>query len=668
MSGSPVRRVVFLVLDGVGAGALPDAAAYGDADADTLGNLSRLLVLRLPTLQRFGLGNVVAMRSVPPCPRPEALPALLAERSPGKDSTTGHWEHMGLVRTQPFPTYPDGFPAEVLDAVVRTIGRPVIGNRVASGTEIIQELGAEHLRTGCPILYTSQDSVFQLAAHVDLIPPRLLYEWCTAIRKLLVPPHEVGRVIARPFEGPVNALVRTKGRRDFSVPPTGPTYLDVLRERGVEVTGVGKVVDLFAGRGFSTCVSASGNRATLRAVSELVEEGVEGLIFANLIDFDMEWGHRNDAEGFAAALQELDAALGELTRRLGVGDALLITADHGCDPTTPSTEHSREYAPLLLWMGREPKTTWRVKRGHFSDTGATTFHLLTGEAPPLCGVDLRSLPECRTYLRKTRSSPSVAPAVSVPRATPSRGKMERAARIAAAVLHASMGPAPGLAVVLGSGLDAFVEGLTVSCERSFSDIPGWINPGVSGHKGAILLGRRGSKPLVVLSGRLHLYEGCSPSQVALPVWSLKEWGVEHVVLTCAAGGVSRACSVGTAVEVGSILDFQRFVFGRLVPRRLRVSDTGVVYAAMPGPHYETIADVEVLRHLGADVVGMSCAVEVEAARQAGLSCRVISVVTNMAAEADTRADGPRREVDLHTEVVRVASRAGGALADLIFSS
>ena len=259
------------------------------------------------------------------------------------------------------------------------------------------------------------------------------------------------------------------------------------------------------------------------------------------------------------------------------------------------------------------------------------------------------------------------PAVTATGATPPGNARLRTARVAARVLRALMGPAPGLAVVLGTGLGTFMEGLSVDCECPFSDIPGWRNTSIFGHKGTIVLCRRGDKPLVVLSGRVHLYEGHSPRDVALPLWSLREWGVKHVVVTCAAGGVSDVCRVGATVEIGTILDFQRFAFGRLSPGRLRVSDAGAVYAAMPGPHYETAADVAVLRCLGVDMVGMSCAAEVAAAQQVGLGCRAIAVVTNTLAQAETPADNHVPKDDLHAEVVRIASQAAGALADVIFS-
>lgn len=635
------RRVVFLVLDGVGVGALPDADRYGDADADTLGNLSRLVELRLPVLAGLGLGNVVPLQGVPRVSRPRALTARLGECSPGKDSTTGHWEHMGLVRMEAFPTYPRGFPAEVLEPVARVIGREFLGNKVVSGTEVLEELGREHLVTGMPILYTSQDSVFQLAAHIDVVPVETLYTWCKMARDLLTGEHAVGRVIARPFMGQPGNFVRTKGRKDFSIPPTGPTYLDLLREREIAVVGVGKVIDLFAARGFSRLEHASGNAAVLHRVREQVAANTPGLIFANLVDFDMEWGHRNDADGFAAALTEFDRGLGDLLSELGPEDAVVVTADHGCDPTTPSTEHSREYVPLLLWTGGVSHTAVS-REGWFSDTGATVFSMLTGEEPTLAGRDLRRM--------GARGDQRVTGPPALHGRRPARGtRMGRSSaappdtKTAVATLRARLGAAPPLAVVLGSGMDG-VAGLVQSqAECAYAEVPGWPPAQISGHNGSVLVGMLDRRRIVFLRGRAHLYEGYDRSVLGRPLWCLAAWGVHDVVLTYAAGALNPAVEIGTVVEVNSVLALQEPVHGPR-PRVVTVSprdSTGLTdlgyanhltYAAVPGPHYETAADVRVLRLLGADVVGMSCAVEVQAAKAAGLRCRVLAAVTNVAGE------------------------------------
>ncbi len=363
-------RAVLLVLDGVGAGALPDAASYGDSGADTLGNLSRAAGgLSLPNLGAMGLGNLHRIAGVDPVPAPTASWGRLAELSAGKDSTTGHWEMMGLVSRVPFPTYPAGFPAGIIGAFERATGRRAIGNRPASGTGIIEELCAEHFRTGAFIVYTSADSVFQIAAHEDVIPVDELYAACEAARRILVAPDGVARVIARPFRGICGALVRTPRRRDFSLPPPGPTLLDALERAGIPRGGVGKIDDLFAHRGIGTKHVAD-NAEALRELGSMLKGGAGGFIFANLVDFDMKWGHRNDVDGFARGLEEADRALPGILGRLGPGDILVITADHGNDPTTAGTDHTREYAPLLSYSPGVPGRALG-DRGSFSDIAAT---------------------------------------------------------------------------------------------------------------------------------------------------------------------------------------------------------------------------------------------------------------------------------------------------------
>jgi phosphopentomutase len=370
--------VFVCVLDGVGAGALPDAGAYGDEGASTLLHVIKHSGVDLPHLAGLGLGEIVGLPLGPP--RPEAAYGRLTERGAGKDTTTGHWEIMGLVLERPFPTYPHGFPPEVIEPFETAIGRPVLANRPASGTAIIAELGEEHLRTGRPIVYTSADSVFQVACHESIVPVAQLYEWCAAARAILQGPHAVGRVIARPFEGSSGAFRRTPRRRDFSLPPTGPTFLDLLAERGVPVVGVGKIGEIFGQRGVTVDDHTTDNTAGIAACNGYLEAMDGGLLFANLVDFDMLWGHRNDVEGFAAGLAQVDAALPGWLRRLRPDDALLICADHGVDPTVPGTDHTREYAPLLA-LGVLPGR----HDGWFQDVGATAFALLTGERPPLGG-------------------------------------------------------------------------------------------------------------------------------------------------------------------------------------------------------------------------------------------------------------------------------------------
>jgi len=372
-----LRAVVLVVLDSVGIGGAPDAADFGDEGSATLPHVAEAVGgLEVPNLARLGLGNIVAVAGVPPADRPEAAYGALVERSPGKDTTTGHWELAGIVLQQPFPTYPDGFPPEVIGAFEDAVGRRCLGNVAASGTEIIERLGPEHMATGHPIVYTSADSVFQIAAHVDVIPLQSLYEMCEIARSIMRGPHEVGRVIARPFEGEPGSFSRTPDRHDFSVVPPADTVLDDIARAGLEVRGVGKISDIFAGRGVTRSRPTRSNAEGIVAVMEETTAIERGLVFANLVDFDQSFGHRNDPAGYAEALGEFDRALPDIVASLGPRDALFITADHGNDPTTPSTDHSRERVPLLV--AGEPIVPGAElgERASFTDCAATIAELL----------------------------------------------------------------------------------------------------------------------------------------------------------------------------------------------------------------------------------------------------------------------------------------------------
>ncbi len=389
-----MARAIVIVLDGVGAGELPDADRYGDAGSDTLGNTARAVGgLRLPTLQALGLGNLHAIAGVPPVPAPGAAWGRMRELSAGKDSTTGHWELMGVVTTTPFPTYPDGFPDEVLVRFRAAIGRDVLGNCVASGTEIILRLGDEHVRTGRPIVYTSADSVFQIAAHEEVVPLATLYDWCRAARELLVPPHHVSRVIARPFLGAGGRYERTPNRRDFSVEPPAGLLLPALAARGVGVTAVGKISDLFAGQGITSKVLAKGNAEGQAALGAAYAGAGDSpaLFLLNLVDFDTLWGHRNDPAGMARELAAFDAWLAGFLPRLRRDDLLLLTADHGNDPTTPSTDHSREHVPLLALRGGRRGGAPLGTRATFADVGATLAEFFDAPSPPAGASFLASL-------------------------------------------------------------------------------------------------------------------------------------------------------------------------------------------------------------------------------------------------------------------------------------
>jgi phosphopentomutase len=370
-----MRRAVIVVLDGVGIGAAPDAEAYGDRGSNTLGNLSLAVGgLALPNLEAAGLGNIAPLAGVPARAHPTAAWGSMIPASAGKDSTTGHWEIAGLQLATPFPTYPHGFPADIVREFERRTHRSVLGNVAESGTAIIERFGAEHLRTGAWILYTSADSVFQVAAHEDVVPLTELYAACVAAREMLVAPNDVSRVIARPFTGPAGHFERTAHRRDFSIAPPGETLLDALASGGVSRAGVGKVDDLFAGRAL-TSHHVRDNAEGIRAISEWFRSAASGLLFANLVDFDQNFGHRNDAPGFHGALRELDAALPEFHAALREDDLLSLTADHGNDPTTVSTDHARERVPLLV-LGPRVVPGAIGERSTFSDLGATVAEWL----------------------------------------------------------------------------------------------------------------------------------------------------------------------------------------------------------------------------------------------------------------------------------------------------
>ena len=350
-----MARFVALVLDSAGVGALPDAASYGDAPgANTIGNVARRLGgLRLPTLERLGFGACTEIAGVAPSTRFQAAVGRLAERSKGKDTITGHWEMAGIVTATPFPTYPKGFPEAVVEAFEAITGCRPLGNVPASGTDIIEALGPEHERTGRPILYTSADSVFQIAAHEEVVKLETLYEWCERSRAMLVPPHEVNRVIARPFIGIPGAYMRTANRRDYALEPP-PGVLDRIAAHGITAHAVGKIGDIYCGHGISTSVRVADNAEGMQRAMDLLDGLEHGLVFVNLNDFDSKYGHRRDVRGYGTALESFDAALPRLLAQLRPGDRLSITADHGCDPTAPGSDHTREYVPYLEIGTPEP--------------------------------------------------------------------------------------------------------------------------------------------------------------------------------------------------------------------------------------------------------------------------------------------------------------------------
>ena len=366
-------RFVVVVIDSCGVGELPDAAKYGDEGANTLGNCARAAGgLALPNLQRWGLGNLTSVAGVPPSESPHAFFGRMAEESQGKDTTTGHWEMMGIVLQTGFTTFPQGFPPELMEGWLQASGAPgYLGNRAASGTAILDELGEEHLRTGLPIVYTSADSVFQIAAHEQKVPLPTLYGWCEAARTV-GKPYGIARIIARPFvgDGP-SKFRRTYNRRDFSQPPPPGMVLDQLREKGVRTIGVGKIPDIYDGHGIAESVHTEGNADGLRKTAELAETMRDGLLFVNLVDTDMLYGHRRDVKGYAAAMEEIDAALPAIAGKLRAGDLLVVTADHGNDPTFPGSDHTREFVPLLVFSPAHRRGQDLGIRASFSDLGAT---------------------------------------------------------------------------------------------------------------------------------------------------------------------------------------------------------------------------------------------------------------------------------------------------------
>jgi len=377
------ERIVWVVLDSVGIGELPDAADYDDVGRNTLGHIAESRPLALPNLVRLGLANIAPLKHLSPAISPEGAYGKGATHSPGKDTTTGHWEMAGIWLDQAFPVYKQGFPRELIEEFEKQIGRKTIGNKPASGTEIIKELGEEHVRTGKPIVYTSGDSVFQIAAHEDVIPIAELYRMCEIARKLLDGPHRVGRVIARPFTGSAGNFVRTPRRHDYAVDPPRPMLLDILQERGVPVFGIGKIHDIYNARGVAEYVTTKNNADGMEKMTAAIRERKCGLIFCNLVDFDMLYGHRKDVEGFAKSLEEFDEALTAFLPLLQKTDLLIITADHGCDPDPrwATTDHSREYVPILAYSPGTPAAANLGVRSTLADMGQTIAENFGGAIP-----------------------------------------------------------------------------------------------------------------------------------------------------------------------------------------------------------------------------------------------------------------------------------------------
>jgi len=372
-----VKRVILIILDSVGIGALPDAEEYGDLGANTLVHIAeKMYGLDLPNLEKLGLGKIETVPGLQGDISANASYGKMAEASKGKDTTTGHWELSGIILEEPFPTYPDGFPADIINKFKEAIGRDILGNKAASGTKIIEELGKEHITTGKPIVYTSADSVFQIAAHEDVIPIEELYNICRKARSILREEHAVGRVIARPFIGKPGNFKRTDRREDFSLEPIAPTMLDKIIDSGQSVYAVGKIIDIFAGKGISKSNHTVDNMDTVDAMLNYLQEMKTGLLFANLVEFDMTYGHRRDVEGYDQALIDFDNRLPEIIDSMNDSDVLIITADHGCDPTFKGTDHTREYVPLLIYGENIKKNNNIGVRDTFADLAATITDML----------------------------------------------------------------------------------------------------------------------------------------------------------------------------------------------------------------------------------------------------------------------------------------------------
>ena len=653
-----MKRVIWIVLDSVGVGYLPDAAGFGDAGANTVGHIAERMTLHIPNMLSMGLGSLPNVHLKPVYGAGAYGRAL--EKSAGKDTTTGHWEMAGVTVKQPFPLYPDGFPKEVMDAFEAAIGTKTLGNKPASGTTILDELGEEHMRTGYPIVYTSGDSVFQIACHEDIYPVKRLYEMCEIARAQLQGRHGVGRVIARPFVGTGKGQFRRTGRRrDFSLKPIAPSILDVLKDAGFETLGVGKIEDIFAHQGLTGSNHAAGNPACIDATIEYMKKDFDGLLFTNLVDTDSIYGHRRDVEGYGKALEYFDARLPEIQALMGADDLLILTADHGCDPTFKGTDHTREYVPLLLWkkgmVGQHPIGT----RETFADTAATV-------------AEYFGLPErfgAVSYLKEIEAG--------------CEEEMRRIQRAADAVEEA-LGRAE-IAVVLGSGLGDFSREVSGAKEISYADIPGFPRATVPGHAGKLILGELAGKKVLLMSGRFHSYEGHPMEDVIMPVRVMKRLGVKNLILTNAAGGVNYDYRAGCLMLISDFINLSGKnpltgpnldAFGPRFPDMTEAYDRGLreltmqaareldidlrrgVYCWMNGPTYETPAEVRMARILGADAVGMSTVPETIAAVHAGIRVAAISCITNMAA-------GILREPINHQEVMEMGRLMRDEFASLI---
>jgi phosphopentomutase len=656
-------RICVIVLDSLGIGELPDAWRFGDQGAHTLGHIAeRVSSLSLPNLQQMGLGSIVTIKGLPPIERPIAYCGKMAEISNGKDTMTGHWEIMGLKTETPFHTYPNGFPPQLLERFALETGRSVIGNKAASGTEILDELGEEQMKSGAWIVYTSADSVFQIAAHEDIIPLTELYAACEIARRLtLEGPYTVGRVIARPYTGLPGSFKRTSNRHDYAIKPPAPTALNSLQDAGLDSIGVGKIGDIFSMEGITATYPTKSNNDGMDKTIQCLKSDFHGLLFVNLVDFDSLYGHRRDPEGYAAALEEFDRRLPEIKELIRPDDLLIITADHGNDPTHQGTDHTREYVPLLVWSPSFHQSKSLGIRESFADIGATVVDNFNVHYR---GHGTSFLEELQDYSEK--GEVTIMPEVNVVL------QMEEAARY----LQDRLPFQPEIGLILGSGLGVMADKMDHATVIPYADIPHFPVSTVEGHASELVAGIISGRRVVVMKGRFHLYEGYDVQHVTLPIRVMKQLGIHTLIVTNAAGGIKTSFQPGDLMLIQDHINFmsRNPLIGphdnklgvrfpdmsdayntqlRDVAKQVAV-EQGIalqegVYIGLLGPSYETPAEIRMMRGLGADAVGMSTVPEVIVARHAGLKVLGISCISNM-------ASGILDQPLSHHEVMETAER------------
>jgi phosphopentomutase len=656
-------RICVIVLDSVGIGELPDAERFGDAGANTLGHIAEQVpALSLPNLQQVGLGCIAPISGLPPVENPKAAYGKMAEVSEGKDTMTGHWELMGLKTTTPFYTYPEGFPQDLLAQFELETGRKVIGNKPASGTEILDELGEEQMRTGAWIVYTSADSVFQLAAHEDIIPLSELYAACEVARRLtLEGPHAVGRVIARPYVGQPGSFKRTSNRHDYAIKPPASTALNALKDAGLDSIGVGKIGDIFSMKGISASHPTHSNQDGVDKTIQVLQSDFKGLLFVNLVEFDSLYGHRRDPIGYAGALEDFDRRLPEIMDLIGPKDLLVITADHGNDPTYQGTDHTREYVPLLVWSPTlQPGQALGI-RNTFADIAAT---IVDNFSVPYSGIGTSFLGELKEHYEEKEGNTMTS--ISIVQ------QIEEAVQY----LQTRMPFQPEVGLILGSGLGVMADTMEDATIISYADIPHFPVSTVEGHASELVAGTISGKRVVVMKGRFHLYEGYDVQHVTLPIRVMKELGVHTLIVTNAAGGIKTSYQPGDLMLIQDHINFtaRNPLIGphdnklgvrfpdmsdaynaelRDIAKQIAV-EQGIalqegVYIGLLGPSYETPAEIRMMRLLGADAVGMSTVPEVIVARHAGLKVLGISCISNM-------ASGILDQPLSHHEVMETAER------------